>query len=42
MKKASYFVEALNVGKKPDELKLRKILEKEKGTKERNKAIFSI
>jgi len=32
--KASSLVEASNVDKKPDEVKLRKILEKEKDTKE--------
>ena len=42
MRKASSLAEASNVDKKLDEVKLRKILEKEKYTKERNKAIFSI
>ena len=39
MKKASSLIEALNVEKKPDEVKLRKILKKVKDTKERNKQI---
>ena len=39
MRKASSVVKTSNIDKKPEELKLRKILEKEKGTKERNKQI---
>ena len=39
MRKASSLVEASNVDKKPDEVKLKKILKKEKDTKERNKQI---
>jgi len=42
MKKASSLVEASNIGKKSEKVKLRKVLKKEKDTKERNKAIFSI
>ena len=39
MRKASSLVESSNIDKKPDEVKLRKILEKERDTKERNKQI---
>ena len=39
MKKASSLVEAPNLDKKPDEDKLRKMLEKVKDKKERNKQI---
>ena len=39
MRKASGLVEASNVEKKPDIVKVRKMLEKEKDKKERNKQI---